>query len=217
MTNEELAIQIQLGHTGLYGKLWESCRSLLFMILRKQAAGFLLNTALSFEDLQQEMYFALCKAVQAYDDTKPFRFNSYLRYSVMTVLRDLMSKQDVTEISLNQTVSDNDGKETELTDLISDEKALSRFEETELSYIRSTVRRSVAALPITERRIVVLHYFTGLSFAGIAELFGKDTDTIQKQHRKALRLLRQDKSIAKLYREMAVCNFDYYHHSAERT
>lgn len=51
-------------------------------ILFKELSTYTLPNYINQEDMVQELYFALCKAVQAYDDTKPYKFTSYLTYSI---------------------------------------------------------------------------------------------------------------------------------------
>lgn len=52
MTNEELAIEIQNGHTEYYAVLWENCRRLLFFILHQKATSLPLPNYISPEDLE---------------------------------------------------------------------------------------------------------------------------------------------------------------------
>lgn len=125
MTNEELAIQIQLGKGEYYAELWQNCRKLLFKIMQSKLCGVPLPVYISREDLEQEMYFALCKAAQAYDDTKPYSFTSYLNYSVINTLHGILRRSAGREVSYNQTVGE-DG-ETELCEFIEDETAAAKY------------------------------------------------------------------------------------------
>ncbi len=87
MTNEELAVQIQLGASDLYAELWEQVKKLMIKILFNYLASYKLPNYIDKKDMVQELYFALCKAVQAYDDTKPYKFNTYLDYHIRKVIR----------------------------------------------------------------------------------------------------------------------------------
>ena len=66
MTNDELALMIQAGHTEHYVELWERCRKLLFYILARYQKRLELPNYISGEDLEQCMYAALREAVKAY-------------------------------------------------------------------------------------------------------------------------------------------------------
>lgn len=201
MTNEELAIQIQLGHTEHYNELWTNCRRLLFIILRKKAKDLPLPNYISQEDLEQEMYFALCKAVQAYDDTKPYSFNTYLNYSVMNALREILPDNRIQEMSYNQTATDNEGNETEFIDLMADEHSAERFENVELIDLQRQVRQAVAELPDNERQAITLHELRGITYAQIAEKSGASIEMIRERSRKGLRILRQNRELFSLYGE----------------
>lgn len=59
MTNEELAIQIQLGHTEHYAELWQNVRRLMYKILHNKISRLELPNYITAEDMEQELYFAL--------------------------------------------------------------------------------------------------------------------------------------------------------------
>ena len=202
MTNEELVIKIQLGQTELYGELWDKCNKLLFMIMRQKVDKMKLPNYLTPEDIEQEMYFALCKAVQAYDDTKPYSFNTYLNYSVMGVLRACIPCSQISEISYNQTVQGNDGDETELIEFIADQDAPIGYENIELTDLQRKVRQAVAELPSCECQAVELFYFKGLSIQEIAEISGESIETIRARKNKGVNILRRCNAIKALYWEL---------------
>jgi RNA polymerase sigma factor for flagellar operon FliA len=54
-----------------------------------------------------------------------------------------------------------------------------------------SLARLVAALPDQERRVVRYHYYQGLEFQEIAELFGVTKGRISQIHRQALQLIRE--------------------------
>lgn len=202
MTNEELAVQIQLGHAEHYGILWANCQKLLFMILREKVKGLPLPNYITADDMRQEMYFALCKAVQAYDDTKPYTFNSYLNYSVMNALRECIPNDHIKESSYNQTVRGcDDSEECELIDLIADEAAAESFERIELTDAQRITRQAVAALPKRERQAVELHYFKGLTYKQIAKIDGVSVKTVKARVNKVHVFLRRNRALLALYDE----------------
>lgn len=207
MTNEDLAIQIQLGHTELYGELWEKCRKLILMLMRHKTKNIHLPNFIDPEDMEQEMYFALCKAVQAYDDTKPCSFNSYLNYSVMGVLRSCLPDMRIIESSYNQAVQGMDGEKNELIDFVAD-KSVSVGYHLELTDLQQITRQAVAELPFKERQAVELFYFKGLTYQQIAEISGESVNAIKSKKEKGLNILRQCKAILRLCREFD----EHYNH-----
>lgn len=211
MTNEELAVQIQLGATSLYAELWERVKKLMTKILlemlrkyRTAKGQYKLPNCIEVKDLIQELYFALCKTVQAYDDTKPYKFNTYLEYHIKGVIRSNIKSKAAAEISYNITVGE-DG-ETELLDFIADNIADSTkakdFERVELNDLQQEVRQAVARLPEDIAEVIRLHYLQGVSYQSIAELCGCSHQLIAEKGRKGLQLLRKDKNLRVYYLEM---------------
>lgn len=208
MDNEELALLIQAGHTEHYGELWANCRRLLFVILQRKTKRLCLPNYITSEDMEQEMYFALCKAVQAYDDTKPFSFTSYLNYSVMGALRDFLPDMHIKESSYNQTAPGNaDGDESELIDFIADESAPIGHERIELTDLQRITRQAVAELPSREREAVRLYFFNGLTYKQIAERAGVSMELIRARKHKGIAILRRNRALLALHDELQ----DHYH------
>ena len=202
MGNEELALMIQAGHTEHYGELWERCRKLLFAILRQKTRGLRLPNYITADDMEQEMYFALCRAVQAYNEAKPYSFNSYLDFSVMGAIRDFMPDTHITEYSYNQPIpNDQDSGETELLDLIADEDAPIGYEHAELTDLQQRVRQAVAELPRREGEAVRLYYLSGLTYKQIAERAGVSVEMIRTRKNKGIKILRRDRALYALHNE----------------
>ena len=65
MTNEELAVLIQQGHTELYTELWERVSRLINMMIGKYAERRILPPDIEKEDLLQCGYFAMLAAVKS--------------------------------------------------------------------------------------------------------------------------------------------------------
>lgn len=199
MTNEELALLIQAGHTEHYGELWERCRKLLFVILARYQKRVVLPNYISGEDLEQCLFAALQAAVRSYDSGKGFLFSSYLRYHVMNAVQAQLPDQRIAEISANQPAEDDEGDSAELQDFIADESAASAFDHLELSQLRATVRQAVAALPEKPRVCITLSFFEGLTYRRISERTGYSIGTVTAAVHKGLCLLRKDKTLCALY------------------
>lgn len=199
MTNENLAIQIQLGHTEHYGELWDKVKRLMHKMLYAKLSKINLPNYLDREDIEQELYFALCNAVQAYDDTKPYKFNTYLEYHVMNAIRSLLPSKPLKETSYNQTTGEDES--TELIELISDDTAAEKLTAVELTDIQTQTRQAVAELPYNERNAITLYYFKNLKYKQVSGIMGIDEATAKKRVQKGLRILRQNKAIQAIYGE----------------
>lgn len=200
MTNEEIAIQIQAGNTQYYTELWESVRWLMHKILHGKLLRLKLPNYLTSEDMEQELYFALCNAVQAYDDTKPYKLNSYLEYHIMNALRSILPRNPLQECSYNQTADEDES--TELIEFIPDDVAAEKLTAIELTDIQAQTRQAVAELPYNERKAITLYYFKDLKYKQVAKIMGVDEATAKKQVQKGLKILRQNKAIQSIYDEV---------------
>lgn len=200
MTNEDLAIQIQLGHTEYYGELWDKVKRLMHKILYAKLSRINLPNHIAAEDLEQELYFALCNAVQAYDDTKPYKFTSYLDYQIMNAIRSALPRKPLNEYSYNRTAGDDEN--TELLEFIEDETAELELQDVELTDIQMQTRQAVSELPDRERQAITLYYFKGIGYKQIAEKTGVALNMARNRVRKGLNILRQNKAIRSIYGEM---------------
>lgn len=201
MTNEELAIEIQAGNTQHYTELWHNVRLLMYKILRSKLLRIELPNYLTSEDLGQELYFALCNAVQAYDDTKPYKFTSYLEYHIMNALRSALPRKPLQESSYNQTTGEDES--TELVEFIADDTAAEKLTAVELTDIQTQTRQTVAELPYNERKAITLYYFKNLKYKQVCGIMGIDEATAKKRVQKGLAILRRNKAIQSLYGEFA--------------
>ena len=199
MENEELALKIQAGQTELYGELWERCRKLLYYILARYQNGITLPNYINGEDLEQCMYGALRAAVKSYDSGKGYKFTSYLHFHVMNTVQAQLPDKHITEISANQPVEDDEGKSGELQDFIEDDTAALQFNNIELSELRATVRKAVAALPERQRICITLYFFEGLTYRQISERTGYTIYIVTTAIHKGLYMLRKDKTLFALY------------------
>ena len=200
MTNEELAVQIQLGHTELYGELWRNCRKLLCFILTRYQKRLNLPNFVSADDLEQCLYFALRAAVNSYDSGKPYKFSTYLNYSVMNAANSLLPDKRIIETSANQTVSEDEADGAELIDFIEDETAAIQFENIELQELREQVRRAVANLPDDSRVCIDLNYFQGMTHNEVAALTGLTVYEVRGAISRGLYILRKNKALRELYK-----------------
>lgn len=93
MSNEELAVQIKAGDTACIEQLWQNIYRLLYMLAgrvytrrreRCAAAG------VTLEDLLQECFFVMMRAVDAYDPDAVYPFNAYIRYHMKNTVNTLL-------------------------------------------------------------------------------------------------------------------------------
>lgn len=227
MTNEEIVIRIQDGETDLYSVLWDKTKKLIFQIMRSKIYNTPLPSYVTVDDLEQEMYFALCKAVNYFDREKHALFTSYLNYPILTVLRYALfsDKSLKNEKSYNEVVQDRDGHSIEKWDLLADPKTESSFYDIELNELQETVRQAVAKLKEHERAAVSLFYFHGLTYSAIADHLHIGKARAEQLIHNGLSHLRRNPDIINLHGEhirhitedeadYQICASDWIHSSA---
>lgn len=89
MSNEELAVKIQAGELNYLPELWAQTKKWIAAsykrMLRNSTASQdrFIRAGVTLDDLQQEGYFALLEAVDAYKPDAGYQFITYLRYPIM--------------------------------------------------------------------------------------------------------------------------------------
>lgn len=82
MSNEELAILAQQGDREATGALWEQVKQLLYQLARRfymrYGADCCAQRGVTMADLEQEAFFALLDAVEAYKPNGEYQFTTYL-------------------------------------------------------------------------------------------------------------------------------------------
>ena len=208
MTNEQLAEYIQVGgNDELLAILWDKTKDLIFMKCNHIWSGFsdvLRRHGYELSDLTQEGYSALLYAVEQFDKDKPYKFTTYLNYSLKHVVRRLLNNRDVLNqagtMQFDQPIGeDKDGGELLLSDIVPDEQAARAFEQAERAYEFKPLHEAVDSLPEQERAIIRQRYFDGLTLGQIAERRGVTKQAVSELERKALRLLRNGKTGRRLW------------------
>ena len=86
MTNEELVVEIQQGHTEKLEDLWTQNLRFIKSIASEFHAGDLTD------DILQEAYFGLMAAVEKFDVSKGFAFTTFANYYVRNAMRRFLIK-----------------------------------------------------------------------------------------------------------------------------
>lgn len=214
MTNEELAVQIKAGNTACTEKLWKNLYRLLYKIAagiytqkRKRCAA----AGVTLEDLLQECFFVLMRAVDAYDPSAVYPFSAYIRYHMKNTVNTLLGYRTVQQqkeplntcTSLDMELTGEGDGELLLGDTIEDPQSEQPFEAVEDAMMYEELRRAVDSLPDREREIIQYHFYRELSLKDCTALLGMRTVSYAGQVKnKALRHLRQNpkvRSMAQYY------------------
>lgn len=216
MTNEELVQLIKQGNKRYYATLWEQTSRLIHKLIYKHASKRKLPNDIDFDDILQCGYFAMVNAVNAYNPEKDLKFNTYLEFQVMNAIqltldrgqRKGMNTPRLQEYSYNRTVSNSEGEEVEIIDLIPDKQSPKIYEGAELTDLQERVWQAVAELPEKLREIITRYYFNGENLPTQAERLGVSVQTVTQRKNQALRLLERNRALKQLYND-----YDrHYHH-----
>jgi RNA polymerase sigma-70 factor, ECF subfamily len=173
-TDEDLALRIKRGDTDALSTLVERHHSPLVGFLYRMTGG---DRALA-EDLVQEAFLRVLRAIARYEYTRPFK--PWLYAIAANLSRDHFKRAEtrrteaVPDEAMGQ-VADEDA---------SPEGRVIAGDEAE------HVAAAVAALPDHQRAAVILRYYQGLSLAEIADTLGVPVGTVKSRLSLGLRRLR---------------------------
>ena len=129
MSNEELAIKIQSGHTEYIPKLWEQIAAFVEWRAKKYLAEYPPHYQDLKDDLVNEGYFAMLRAAEDYDDNKG-AFLTYLSYHLRTCFRSVIfsgrgkrHEADPLNRAISLDVPIEDADDLTLADMIIDDEA----------------------------------------------------------------------------------------------
>ncbi len=204
--NESLAMRAKEGDREASAALWERVHKLIIMLLSKY---FPMCPQYNVEpdDLIQSGYFAMLRAVEAYDPEKEFRFTSYLNLNVQNVAKeDLGLRGHKTRPrnvrSLDEPIPGMEGDGVALADTIPDEGAAEAFEDVERDVYRQqlhdTLEECLDALPEAQADTIRARFYRGLTFKEVAALHGVSIEYTRQTERKALTALRHPRITRKL-------------------
>lgn len=214
-TNEELALFVKAGDRSAAHALWANCQNLIQCIARRYRTVHreaLERAGQEGCDLEQEGYFAMLEAAGAFEESKGYRFNTYLTFHAWNRFGRLCGLRGRRE-ALNDAVSldasfgeyeDNEG----LMELIADPDAaeeLSRIAETdEEKEIARVVSESVECLPEAERNVIRMRYYSGLEYTSIMAETGEPVRRIRRIHDRALAHLAENEGIREAAEKMGI-------------
>lgn len=133
------------GNKRYYATLWEQTSRLIHKLIYKHASKRKLPNDIDFDDILQCGYFAMVNAVKAYTPEKDLKFNTYLEFQIMNAIqltidrgqRKGMNTPRLQEYSYNRTVSNSEGEEVEIIDLMPDKQSPKIYEGAELTDLQT--------------------------------------------------------------------------------
>jgi len=221
MSNEEIAILIQAGHSELIESLYSQTKKFLLYMANKfyrLNAEACTKSGATLEDIQQEAFFALLEAVYAYRKEEQYKLTTYLTYHLKNAFNALAGHRNKT--ALNNSLSldmpldtDEEGNELTMADIVPDRKAADSIEETERAIynkqLKEDLNTAIEGLNSTQQEVIKQRYYKGLTIADIAQERQTTPSKIASINKKALFTLSKDKVIRERYRQDVISAHAY--------
>lgn len=205
-TNEDLAVQIQQGNKNCFVALWENEKMLLyslcnrFYVNHEQAC---VRSGVTLEDLQQEAFFALRKAVNSYKPEAGYKLNSYLQFHILNVCNEAIGnrsgKQQPLDIARRFDCPIDESEEFTLADTVPDSEAEKAFETaTDRIFNTGFIRvfySAVGDLPEVQRKAVEMRYIECRTYKQIANALNITISKARTEEFKGVQALRRNRNI----------------------
>ena len=221
-TNAALAALAAAGNTFALGQLWEINKGLLHRLFwqwyskNKAVAD---SAGLTIEDFDQEAFFAVQAAAQAFDPEKG-TFATLLGYYVQNRISKvvcgehgrLMTTEDGREVrisanplngstSIDTPLDDTDGGSATLGDLQEDPAAAQAFqaaeEEIYTQELHAALEDALGKLADREADVIRRHYYQGQTLREIGDAIGISGNRVNQIERHGFQCLRRDTALAR--------------------
>lgn len=201
MTNEQLAWNVQNGNRAALTELWGAVRPLLFSLAwkfyQKQGKERCSSHGVTLEDLQQEAFFALCDAVQAYKPEKGYQLTTYLSRATENRFRACMGirgKRDPLNHADRLERPLPGEEERQQGDTIPDEQAQAALEAVDdaaqQEQLQAVLGEALETLPAPQGDVLRLRFACRKTRPETAQALGISPQEVRKAEQRALQLLR---------------------------
>lgn len=202
MTNEQLALNIQNGNRAALAELWGAVRPLLLSMAWKfytrQGKERCAQRGVALEDLQQEAFFALYDAVQAYKPEKGYLLTTYLSRATENRFKACMGIQGKLD-ALNHAdrlerpiPGDEEGREQ--GDVIPDEKAEAALfavdDRQEQEHFHNVLEQALGELSVVQGAVLRHRFTRKHTRKETAEALHITAEAVRREEARALQLLR---------------------------
>ena len=213
MTNEQLAWNVQNGNRAALTDLWSAVRPLLFSLAWKfysrQGKERCSSHGVTLEDLQQEAFFALCDAVQAYKPEKGYQLTTYLSRATENRFRACMGIQGKAD-ALNhadrlERPIPGDEEQREQGDSIPDEKAEAALfavdERQEREHFHNVLEQALGELSVVQEAVLRHRFTQRHTRQQTAQALHITPQEVRREEARALQLLRGKPAVLHLREE----------------
>ncbi|MDL2232251.1 sigma-70 family RNA polymerase sigma factor [Ruminococcaceae bacterium OttesenSCG-928-L11] len=177
-------------------ELWDNTRWLIHKLMSRYFP-LCPRYGLEVQDLKQEEYLAMMKAVEAFDPDRGLKFNSYLHFSVQAAVHGAFGHRSgkastVRLVSINELVAGSD--DFTIGDTLEDETASAEMENVvEGAYHKqfvSCLEECMKGMLPRYADVIRARYLEGKTIKQLADEMGVTAERVRQIEGKALRKLR---------------------------
>lgn len=214
MTNEQLAWNVRNGNRAALTELWGAVRPLLFSLAWKfytrQGKERCSSHGVTLEDLQQEAFFALYDAVQAYKPEKGYQLTTYLHYATENRFKACMGIQGKAD-ALNHAdrlerpiPGDEEGREQgeTLPDEQAERELLNVDEKAEQAHFHTVLEQALGELSVVQSAVLRHRFTYRHTRQQTAEALHITPQDVRREEARALQLLREKPAVVCLREEV---------------
>ena len=207
-TNEELAVQAKTGDRDAVSQLWNQTRGIVFLKLARcynRNPDRFARCGVTMDDLEQEGFFAVLEAVEAFNPSKGWKFTSWLNYPLQNHVNAVLGTRSgqIKHILLNECSSldepvSQESDDITLGDSIEDKEAAEDFQEAENraynQQLHDTLEICLATLAEPMERAVRGQYYENKSLKELGQELGVSYQYARNLRNNGIRKLRFGKS-----------------------
>lgn len=200
MTNEELVALIQSGERDRLPELWAQVERFVWQRAKRWATSLQGLGGVVEDDLHQAGYIAMLQAVETYREDKGKTFIGWFDYYLKKVfaeaygLRSSRLQHDPlrTAIRFEDAIDDLDGITVgdSIPDPTAEDEIAAIAERDREQRLYAALKKTVAALPQTEREVLQARYYQGRTLQEIARDRGLSHERVRQIEGRALRRMR---------------------------
>ncbi len=136
-----------------------------------------------YEELEQEAFIALLKAVEDFNPDLGYQFSTYANKCLLKILREKLDYNK--EISLNQPLKTSDDENIDLIDTLLDE-SVDINQEVEAKILIEKIKDIVSE---KDFQVLELLYIYNLPMVKVGMMLGKSKQAVHKQKNRAIKII----------------------------
>jgi len=211
LSNEELAMRIAAGEEKLKLQLWQQLEKLIKIKANRFYYACSINGVARFEedDLVQESYFAMLKAVEYYNQDRGYAFTTYLCYTLKTAFAEVAGtrrptqRNDGIKYSVSVDAPLNDDSSETFAEIIPSNTDVEAdvIEKVSNQELHNALEAALKTLTKTQEKILRGIFYDNMTTEQLAETASCTHQNIS---------LEKSKALEKLYRERKENNLETF-------